>query len=97
MTEESINTIIAEACGFSIELSNLQSGLDIVKDGERRPLPSYCSDLNAMHEAEKVLIKKHYDSYEHRLGMTVNRPWHATARQRAEAFLRTIGKWEDEQ
>jgi hypothetical protein len=25
-----------------------------------------------------------------------NQMWHATAEQRAEAFLKTIGKWEDD-
>lgn len=81
MTNNSINIAIAEIIGADLHWK-------AAKD--------YCSDLNAMHEAEKVLTKEHCDSYEHRLGMTVNRPWHATARQRAEAFLRTLGKWENQ-
>ena len=102
MTNNSINIAIAEACGWKHEFDGNYEDPEWYwippndPDGDGEP-PDYCNDLNAMHEAEKVLIKKHYDSYEHRLGMTVNRPWHATARQRAEAFLRTIGKWEDEQ
>jgi len=56
-------------------------------------LPDYLNDLNAMHEAEKVLTPEQCDSYQHLLGMTVNRPWHATATQRAEVFLQTLNLW----
>jgi len=66
---------------------------------------NYHGDLNAMHEAEKSLSFEQRDSFmerlyeltieeskhEHTWGMT-----HATAAQRAEAFLRTIGQWEDD-
>jgi hypothetical protein len=70
--------------------------------------PDYCSDLNAMHEAESTLRRNGpefsrmllelvseaagpgvlyaYGSFSH---------VHAPARLRAEAFLRTLGKWED--
>jgi hypothetical protein len=57
----------------------------------------YCYDLNAMHEVEKVVPNKaHYlidlesvcRSHEDHIGWS---EVHATARQRAEAFLRT--KW----
>jgi len=60
-------------------------------------LPDYLNDLNAMHEAEKVLPAiKHPGTY----GIILEEVaggWSmtATAAQRAEAFLRTIGKWED--
>ena len=68
-------------------------------------LPNYCHDLNAMHDAEKALTLAQCVVYAERLCwfkcMDVDRPiegpqsfiWGATARQRAEAFLRTIGKW----
>ena len=63
-------------------------------------LPSYLSDLNAMHEAEKVLFARNDWSgcdYEQALNdMTSSWCWHATAAQRAEAFLRTIGKWQQD-
>jgi hypothetical protein len=65
----------------------------------RTRIPDYLKDLNAMHDAEKVL------TYAQGGDMTL---WiqrmtcagygpqlFATAPQRAEAFLRTIGKWED--
>lgn len=66
-------------------------------------LPNYCNDLNAMHKAEKVLGNRLGAYGELLCEMTVVSErdfaecyiWHATARQRAEAFLRTLGKWED--
>lgn len=55
----------------------------------------YCGDLNAMHEAEKVLTTfDEWDIYCVHLGDTQPSCAKATARQRAEAFLRTLGKWE---
>jgi hypothetical protein len=57
-----------------------------------------------MHEAEKVLTEKgvtawwKYVDYINRFNPTPfghETAVHATARQRAEAFLKTIGKWED--
>jgi len=64
-------------------------------------LPNYTSDMNAMHEAEKVLTAEQRRSY---VNCIFNLPvsecesnTFATAAQRAKAFLRTIGKWEDKQ
>lgn len=99
MTDQEINIAIAHACEFEVRLSSLQSGLDIVKDGERYPLPNYTTDLNAMHEAEKVLSPLCRAEYAIALADITNRRGveldyvGATARQRAEAFLRTLGKW----
>ena len=71
------------------------------------PLPDYLNDLNAMHEAEQCLWRKDYlarDTFVDHLARILN-PVHgyrdqsgqdlldATASQRAEAFLRTIGQW----
>lgn len=55
----------------------------------------YCTDLNAIHEAEQTL--KGMALYEHidQLFDLCYEPTIATARQRAEAFLRTLGKWEE--
>jgi hypothetical protein len=72
--------------------------------------PDYSSDLNAMHEAEKVAFgsSKLWDAFLFNLldavgasgmnsldGMTCL--LRATARHRAEAFLRTVGKWRGEE
>ena len=71
-------------------------------------VPNYAGCLNAMHEAEKVLTDDQHEDYTEYLEIVVGITWgtshsyhmknlrSATARQRAEAFLRTIGKWEDE-
>ena len=72
-------------------------------------LPDYLNDLNAMHEAENIFgttIEK--TAYMENILFTMNtdpagdgswhEQWdvcHATAAQRAEAFLCTIGKWDD--
>lgn len=64
------------------------------------PVPDYINDLNAMHEAEKVLTEEQWTDYYDNLLDTTKPSFvlrditHATASQRAEAFLRTIGKWQ---
>jgi hypothetical protein len=75
--------------------------------GERLyDLPDFFSDLDAIHEAEKVLTVKQsqeYTTYLIQAQQTylngpppeVFRVIHATASQRAEAFLRTLGLWEE--
>jgi len=89
MTDEQINAAIAKAI-------NADEHWMVHRD--------YCADLNAMHEAEKVL--KGYEQIATYVWHLENRSedWstdehmmatHATARQRAEAFLRTLSKWEE--
>ena len=70
-------------------------------------VPDYVNDLNAMHEAEKMLSNPQWQEYGYQLehsmlGMPASLTLHdlatvahATAAQRAEAFLKTIGKWEE--
>jgi hypothetical protein len=69
------------------------------------PLPNYLNDLNAMNEAEKALTDAQFEDYFDELESQVPfaRPQHkrrhvcaATATQRAEAFLKTLGLWESE-
>jgi len=65
-------------------------------------LPDYLTDLNAMHGAEKTVLFKDVDLYLKNAGELEGvcggnlDALYATAAQRAEAFLRTIGKWEDD-
>jgi hypothetical protein len=89
MKEEEINRAIAEHCGWTPALHGAKY---VLPPGFDR-LVSCVSDLNAMHEAEKHLPQGgfYYEKCLHRL--TNGRGERATARQRAEAFLRTIGKW----
>lgn len=65
------------------------------------------SDLNAMHEVEKALTREELISHNRWLTVASGKPrphdewivehyvWHSTAAQRAEALLRTLGKWDD--
>jgi len=67
-------------------------------------IPDYLHDLNAMHDAEdSPKLDGIRSEYVHQLGIVVigvGEPiqWitvHASAAQRAEALLRTVGKWKD--
>ena len=91
VSDEQINEAIAKACGRQ---RNPDGGW-YPDNGLRvgtQAIPDYCGDLNAMHEAENVLDETQAEDYEELLGAY---GFHATARQRAEAFLRTVGKWEE--
>lgn len=113
MTSEEQRIAIAEACGWKWKeldepgcwcwtrgsfftnrplFPEFRKKEDFVED-----LPDYLSDLNAMHEAEKILNNVQQERYRTELvythaGMDV----FATATQRVEAFLRTIGKWKED-
>ena len=116
MKPEQQRIAIAEACGwknvdagagrvwgFTTRHKGTPSESDVCVD-----IPDYLNDLNAMHEAEKVLTKANWGGYAahlfritdaHNHGISPNHHWLAvafsTASQRAEAFLRTIGKWKE--
>ena len=62
--------------------------------------PKYTSDLNAMHEAEKVLDQMQARTYADHLADSEQdgtwagcHMWSQTAAQRAEAFLKTLNLW----
>jgi len=71
----------------------------------RHSIPDYLNDLNAMHDAEVLHKLHHYplrEAYYPKLITICDAEkatdfplWMATAAQRAEAFLRTINKWEE--
>jgi hypothetical protein len=102
MTNKQINAAIAETCGWkSKEETNgvpwlwQRTKSDYTIESSMEP-PDYCNDLNAMHQAEWSLT----DDQLWRMARNIERndeQWYfrATARQRAEAFLRTLGKWEE--
>jgi hypothetical protein len=73
-------------------------------------LHDYLNDLNAMHEAEETLVDSQAQDYivylaqatDAKQEFAVCEPvimhwniYHATATQRAEAFLKTVNRWED--
>ena len=96
MNPEQQRIAIAEACGWKPDKRGLGW---LSPHGYYASEPNYLNDLNAMHEAEKVLVRLQWVSYLRRLQTlcdeSVTWPIHATATQRAEAFIRTIGKWEE--
>ena len=105
MTDEQINAAIAKACGWTeIQDSGVWHhhklwGYPRLKPGQGgnsfHYLPDYCNDLNAMHEAEEFLSGNLWIEYVNNLANIEGNLFgiRATARQRAEAFLRTLGKW----
>lgn len=103
MNDQEINIAIAEACGWTVR--RVGSGLIGKPKSEQGPLdelPDWANDLNALHEAEKMLPDEVRMNYRFQLQRVVSRTYEenswlisATARQRAEAFLRTIGKWKE--
>lgn len=59
-------------------------------------LPDYLNDLNAMWQAEEKLHGSDWARYFNWIQANGNGSGvHATAAQRAEALLRTIGKWKE--
>lgn len=106
MKPEQQRIAIAEFCGWKHVWRGSHAGILTgysPEDGKERIPPDYLNDLNAMHEAEKFLTTSQPD-YLERLKHLTSDPsvmwcgWkllHATAAQRAEAFLRAIGKWID--
>lgn len=80
MTDEQINWAITEAIGA---------------DPHWKCAKDYCNDLNAMHEAERKLpYVKLCDYLDRLIGVSFEAAL-APARERAEVFLRTLGKWEE--
>ena len=101
MTPEQQRIAIAEACGWTVHPKNKWVVIPPNSPHSVQPLytlPDYLNDLNAMHEAEKVLKGGMRSKYDAELTLICSRDynfiWESTASQRAEAFLRTIGKWE---
>jgi hypothetical protein len=98
MKPEQQRITIAEACGWTKISDWKAAGINGQHPTEpwTEVIPDYLHDLNAMHKAEKWLIEDDQHAYgcycidlQEEYGNTV----HLTAAQRAEAFLRTIGKW----
>ena len=83
MTDEQINWAITEAIGA---------------DPHWKCANDYCTDLNAMHEAEKHIYNHNnmWSAYYYEISAG---PFslHATARKKAEAFLKALGKWKEVQ
>ncbi len=87
MSEQKINAAIAEACGWTEIKDNVVGKAPGETCNRVMFLPNYSTSLNAMHEAEKMLDETQAEDYEELLR---GYGFHATARERAEAFLRTL-------
>jgi len=108
MNPEQQRIAIAEICGWRLVEDDPDfypywedpEGNMIAVGFATHRVPDYLSDLNAMHEAEKTfqdnatLWHKYASIIDNDY---VNQPYTigATAAQRAEAFLRTVGRWEE--
>ena len=108
MTPEEQRIAIAEACGWTLTDNKLHGCLP--NTTQLQSIPWYLDDLNAMHEAESQLKPTQWRLYSDKLMVLIRdsdlllngsniearyKTPYATAQQRAEAFLRTIGKWKD--
>lgn len=105
MTEKEINVAIAEACGAKW---HKPTETELASGSYYQYEPDYCHDLNTMHEAVLSMDENNRAMWFNNLCDIVNRDRdlgldamslfsliNATAHQRAEAFLRTIGKWKE--
>jgi hypothetical protein len=96
MSEEEINKAIAEEVGYFYMDDHWH-----YPNGAKIPhgdIPDL-NDLNAMREALSTLKEDQWDRFESELGwITGDRGFckiNATAKQKAEAFLKTVGKWKE--
>ena len=104
MTDEQINEAIAEVCGWDLFPWEV-IGEDGWNQWVRSPsgelcfyegsIPDYCNEHEAMLKAENWLMKidelswdEYYCSFEKSLCCS-------TERQRAENFLKVLGKWKE--
>ena len=99
---------IAEACGFTSIRMVIGDPMGLL-NGKLHFVPDYLNSIDAMHEAEKVLLSKEgndpvYDfPWGFRYAVELSKlglvgevaKLHATAAQRAEAFLRTLSLWQE--
>ena len=114
MTNKEINIAIAESCGWSDFSSagydgSIQYGRKPLSSSASWELPNYCSDLNAMREAEQKMWGINWElraEFIYQLAKVINPTdgyrmqegidlLDATARQRAEALLKSINEWGD--
>ena len=96
---------IAEACGWTVNVAGKTvyspSGVfnRTLFAEVSMILPDYPNDLNAMHEAVMTLSNRQLDDLHTWISDTMTGTdkymWLLTPQQYAEAFLRTIGKWDD--
>ena len=108
MNNQQINIAIAESLGWTNINHGTVQYTARMPNGKWDIIPNYTSDLNACHELEKTLDDKQLARYAQQIigsaRREMNIPDHeshypvpfiisATASQRCENYLKTIGKW----
>ena len=108
MTDQQINIAIAESLGIEVKPCTCTTS-PWIDAKTRKHIMSYTADLNACHEFESEIIysndrlpKKYTQQIKSAIcreagvkkaQMDFDLCITATARQRCEAYLKTIGKW----
>jgi hypothetical protein len=95
MKPEDINNAIATDQGWT-KTQHWWWSHPTLNNGCQPDPPDYCNDLNAMHEVVKLLSEEDWEAYFSYLPVEIRSGVEATARERAEAFLKTKGLWEEE-
>jgi hypothetical protein len=105
MTPEAQRIAIAEACGWKRvdsvrgQLLPMEFRVDSIGDVWtclETQMPDYLNDLNAMHEARKSLTLEQHRDYHDHLQKFCHYPEFCNAGQHAEAFLKTLGLWQEQ-
>jgi hypothetical protein len=107
MTDEELNRNVAELCGGvwkTCECVGINCDKTMrwhwLNNTITNECPNYAGDLNAMHEAESILVEVQKRKYGNIL-LDITHPdeyygeydvVHASARKRAEAFVATMGE-----
>jgi hypothetical protein len=98
MTDEQINLAIHKAVGFvwNDDRKLWERNANKARVVSHNPF-YYSSDLNLMHEAESTLTEDQLWIMARQIERNWEDQWYfrATARQRAEAFLKALDKWEE--
>lgn len=100
MSDEKIRIAIAEMCGWVKHKRNDRGNMEWMSPNGTlltgtHTIPDYLNDLNAMHEAEKWLMKTHWEVYKEiyiRRYMDCHQfnGVSATANERAHCFVKTL-------
>jgi hypothetical protein len=99
MKPEEHRIAIHKARGFEVDIVDGIAWVKITSESWgllKVESPDYLNDLNAMHEAKKILTDEQRPIYWRTLYdvcKTTEWPFNAEAHQEAEAFLKTLNLW----
>jgi hypothetical protein len=99
--DSAINRAMAEVAGWKYNtiVKSWLAPKQLPIIGQTLELPDFVSDLNAVHEVEKTLNEDQHRLYRFDLIEvfgTESKFHRATARQRCEAILKTLNRWNPE-